>query len=84
VQITVRYFAALREQAGTDTQELAWEGPPPTVMQVRERLARAYPELASHLLERPLLVAVNREYAGADAVLADGDELALLPPVTGG
>jgi sulfur-carrier protein len=35
------------------------------------------------LPERPV-VAVNREYADLDAVLSDGDELALLPPVAGG
>jgi len=84
VRITVRYFAALREQAGTDAVEIAWEGAAPTVEQLRERLAEGYPELAPFLRERPLLVAVNQEYAGAGAVLADGDEVALFPPVTGG
>ncbi len=84
MRITVRWLAALREQAGAETLELAWEGGAPTVEQVRERLAASYPELAPLLREGPLLVAVNREYAAADTVLADGDELALLPPVTGG
>lgn len=35
-------------------------------------------------LWRSLAVAVNREYASPDAALGDGDEVALLPPVSGG
>jgi molybdopterin converting factor small subunit len=44
---------------------------------------RAQSERFALLPDRPV-VAVNREYAGLDAVLRDGDELALLPPVAGG
>ena len=84
MKITVRYFALLREQMGLESEELRWEAPDPSVGRLREHLAGRTPALAAILAGRPLLVAVNRQYAGADAVLKDGDEVALFPPVAGG
>jgi len=76
MEVTVRLFAMLRERAGatTVTLELA-DG-----ARVNDALA-ALDGLADGL---PLVMAVNREYADADAVLSPGDELALIPPVSGG
>jgi molybdopterin synthase catalytic subunit/molybdopterin converting factor small subunit len=71
--VTVRLFAGLREQAGWSRRELE----APTVADVWPAL-----ELGD---EPPgLLYAVNREYAERDRELADGDEVALIPPVSGG
>jgi molybdopterin synthase sulfur carrier subunit len=84
MKITVRYFAHLRERAGTETAELEWDDARPTLARFREHLAAATPALAPILRERPLLCAVNREYAGPDTMLRDGDEVALFPPVSGG
>lgn len=78
---TIRLFAVLREKAGRDqlTLELA---PPQTVASLKRELARACPPLAPHL--DACRVAVNRAF-GADAqAIAPGDELALIPPVSGG
>jgi molybdopterin synthase catalytic subunit/molybdopterin converting factor small subunit len=74
VRITVRLFAGLRERAGFAEREL--DGV--------ERVADVWPALG--LGEEPagLLYAVNKEYAAADRPLADGDEVALIPPVSGG
>jgi molybdopterin converting factor subunit 1 len=76
MEVTVRLFAMLRERAGasTVTLELA-DG-----ARVNDALA-ALDGLADGL---PLVMAVNREYADAEAVLSPGDELALIPPVSGG
>ena len=76
MQVTVRLFAMLRERAGASeiTVEL------PDGARVRDALA-ALGELADGL---PLVMAVNREYADDDARLDPGDELALIPPVSGG
>ncbi|MBI2504704.1 MAG: molybdopterin converting factor subunit 1 [Candidatus Latescibacteria bacterium] len=49
---------------------------------LREELALRYPRLKP--LKEKLLVAVNAEYVGGETVLKDGDEVALIPPVSGG
>jgi MoaE-MoaD fusion protein len=74
VAVKVRLFAGLREQAGYGEREL--EGV--------ERVGDVWPALG--LGEEPdgLLYAVNRAYADADHELAEGDEVALIPPVSGG
>jgi molybdopterin converting factor subunit 1 len=76
MQVRIRLFAQLRERAGTAELELEL----PEGACVRDALA-ALDELADGL---PLVAAVNREYAQPDARLAAGDELALIPPVSGG
>jgi molybdopterin converting factor subunit 1 len=74
--VHVRLFAMLRERAGRDALELEL----PEGARVGDALERVA-DLAGGLT---LVMAVNREYADADAPLAPGDELALIPPVSGG
>ena len=80
--VTVRLFAMLRERAGVDSVELELaHGSTATdaIDAIGER------EGIAELLERmPIAVAVNREYAGRDPLLGEGDEIALIPPVSGG
>lgn len=72
----------LRERAGCSSLELELE-PGATVDDALGRLAEEQP--LQELLQRlPLRTAVNREYAAGGTVLADGDELAVIPPVSGG
>jgi MoaE-MoaD fusion protein len=76
VQVTIRLFAILRERAGASEIELDL----PEGARVRDALARL-DDLAGGL---PLVMAINRDYADAEAPLRAGDELALIPPVSGG
>jgi molybdopterin synthase catalytic subunit len=73
VAVTVRLFAGLRERAGWSQRELE-----------AATVADVWPALG--LGEEPpgLLYAVNRRYAERETALADGDEVALIPPVSGG
>ena len=76
MEITVRLFAMLRERAGSGAVTLEL----PEGARVRDAL-----DSLSGLAEGiPLVMAVNREYASEEQVLGAGDELALIPPVSGG
>ena len=80
--VTVRLFAILRERAGSDSVEIELDDGA-TVDDALAALA-ARPGLAELLERMPVRMAVNRDYADADTPLAAGDELALVPPVSGG
>jgi molybdopterin synthase catalytic subunit len=71
--VTVRLFAGLREQAGWSRRELE-----------AATVADVWPALGLGQEPAGLLYAVNREYAERERALADGDEVALIPPVSGG
>jgi molybdopterin synthase catalytic subunit len=76
MQVRIRLFAGLRERAGTDEVEVDL----PEGALVRDALEQMR-ELTNGV---PVVMAVNREYARADEALHPGDELALIPPVSGG
>lgn len=81
--LQVRLFAVLRERAGRDSLvvEVA-EGA--TVADALQALAEQSEPLAAALEAMPVVMAVNRSYVDRDAPLTAGDELALIPPVSGG
>jgi molybdopterin synthase catalytic subunit len=76
MEVTVKLFAVLRERAGAG--ELKLELPEGA------RVQDALDSLAEVAAGVPVVMAVNREYADADVVLSADDELALVPPVSGG
>jgi molybdopterin synthase catalytic subunit/molybdopterin converting factor small subunit len=78
--VTVRLFAAAAAAAGVRQVEGDWAGLTPP--QLLARLQEQYPGLTT--IAPTLAVAINREYAAPDQVLNDGDEVALIPPVSGG
>jgi molybdopterin synthase catalytic subunit len=81
VDVTVRLFASLRERAGAGTVELQL-GDGATVADAIEQLRGG--ALAGLPENAPFVTAVAREYVKTDHPLAEGDELALVPPVSGG
>ncbi len=81
MRVRVLLFATFRETVGE--AEVAWSAEPgTTVGAFLDAFLRTYPGLAPH--RGSLMVAVNQAFAERDAVLRDGDEVALLPPVSGG
>ncbi len=79
--MTVLLFARLRDIAGAS--ELARNLPAgATIGAVWQELVREHPALAPY--ERSISSAVNTDYARMDRVLSEGDEVAFLPPVSGG
>jgi molybdopterin synthase catalytic subunit len=76
MEVRVRVFAGLRERAGSDELELDL----PDGATVGDALARLDDVIAG----APVVMAVNRTYADSADVLRPGDEVALIPPVSGG
>jgi molybdopterin synthase catalytic subunit len=81
VTINLRHFAVVREAVGAAAETRSYDAPP-TAAQVFDELAAAHPALSG--LRRSIMVMVNQAYASPETVLADGDEVAFIPPVSGG
>jgi molybdopterin converting factor subunit 1 len=81
MRVHIRYFAALREKAGKDADELTIPDGA-TVSQARAALIERYPQLAPTLAG--CAAALNRAYASAETALSEGDELVFIPPLGGG
>ena len=81
IEVTVKFFATYREEVGEDEVQVRL-GDGETVGDLLETLRENLPRWAAY--EHDPMVACNLEYVGADAVLRDGDEVALFPPVSGG
>ena len=73
MRVTVRLFAGLRERAGWSQREID-----------ADRVGDVWAALDLGDEPEGLLYAVNKEYAPVDTKLADGDVVALIPPVSGG
>ncbi len=78
MQISVKYFASMREHMGCAEQKIEVSESLLTV----EGLWHGY--LSEGALPANTLVAVNMEYCDLSAVIKSGDEVAFFPPVTGG
>jgi sulfur-carrier protein len=81
MKVRLLFFAVLRDIAGTDATELDLADGT-TAAEVWQSLRSRHAELAHYT--QPPMAAINEEYAPANAVLRDGDELAFIPPVAGG
>jgi len=81
MRVTIRLFARLRDITGAT--ELARDvAPDSTIRSVWRQLVDEFPELAAY--ERSISSALNADYARMEQRLNDGDEVAFLPPVSGG
>ena len=81
MRVTVRLFARLRDIAGAG--DLSREMPAgATVADVWQALVTEYPDMAGY--DSSISSAVNADYAKMTTVLSDNDEIAFLPPVSGG
>lgn len=76
MKVTVKFFASLRERVGQDRAEVE-VGDASRVRDVWRAVADWEPDAR-------VLAAVNARHAPLDAAVADGDEVAFFPPVTGG
>ncbi len=81
MRLKVLFFAMFRDIVGARERTMAL-GTTATVDSLLARLYESHPQLRKH--DENLLVAVNQEFVDRGAKLSDGDEIALMPPVSGG
>jgi molybdopterin synthase sulfur carrier subunit len=81
VRVTIRLFARLVDIVGAAelSREIAADS---TIGTVWQQIVREFPDLAAY--ERSISSAVNADYARMNQAVTDGDEIAFLPPVSGG
>ena len=82
--IKLLYFANLREALGISGEEIALPGDVANVAALRTHLAARGDAWQNLTQSKTLRAAINQRMAGPDATIADGDEVAFFPPVTGG
>ena len=81
-QVTVRFFARYAELTGCESAGVLVSGNSATVADVIERVRETVP--GARGLPPRLLAALNMRQVKLDAPVSDGDEIALLPPLSGG
>jgi len=79
--IKLLFFATIRERAGSKFMEL--DIPEElTVQGLKDKISDEYPNLKESM--KSVLITINREYAFDEAVIPQGAEMAMFPPVSGG
>ena len=81
--ITVQYYASLRQIAGKEEEQFDLSGET-TLAKLADIIAATQPKIGEMLKEKKVAVSVNLDIVSLDTVVRDGDELALLPPFSGG
>ncbi len=79
--LNILYFAGLREAIGSGGESVELPPGAATLADLRTALGQRHPAL---LAAKNLRAAVNQKMVGMEAPVADGDEVAFFPPVTGG
>jgi molybdopterin synthase sulfur carrier subunit len=82
--LKILYFANLRETIGRGGETIDLPAGVATVTALRDWLAEQGGGREALLTAKNLRAAVNQKMAGLEAAIADGDEVAFFPPVTGG
>ncbi len=80
--IVVKLFAILKDKAGAG--ELTIPAGPTTVPELLRQILKDHPALSDILSHGGILISVNQEFVKQDALIKDGDEVALMPPFSGG
>jgi len=81
--ITVKYFANLKQMAGKDEDQFnVDEGT--TLEQLSDMIGQSVPQLGAMVREKKVMISLNYDMVPLDTVIKDGDEIALLPPFSGG
>lgn len=80
--IIVKFFAMLKGKVGKDEVKISIPGQI-TLNELKEILKRKFPPI-KEFIDKNIIISVNQEFATSDSIIKDGDEVALLPPFSGG
>ena len=81
--VTVKYFASLRQIAGQE-EETFDLGAEMTLAKLADIIAATQPKIGAMVKDKKVAISVNLDIVPLDTVVRDGDEIALLPPFSGG
>ena len=81
--ITVKYFASLRSVTGKEEEQFSM-GSETTLEKLSEEISKSAPKLGEMIRGNKIIVSVNMDVVQPGAAIKDGDEIALLPPFSGG
>jgi molybdopterin converting factor subunit 1 len=81
--ITLKYFASLKSIAEKDEDRFDIENPL-TIDQLSDIISKTAPKMGEMIRDKKVLISVNQEMASVDTIIHDGDEVAFLPPFSGG
>jgi len=81
--IKILFFAKYREDFGEHSLDISGDGLR-TVADLLDHLVRNWPEQTGFLVDKGVIISVNREVSSRDRIIHGGDIVALYPPVTGG
>ena len=81
--ISIKYFASLKSIAEKEEDSLEIENPI-SIDQLSDIISKTMPKMGAIIREKKVMISVNQEMATADTIIRDGDEVAFLPPFSGG
>ena len=81
--IKVKYFASLRSMSGKEEDQFDM-GSETTLKNLSHEISKTAPKICEMILGKKIMVSVNLDVASLEAIIKDGDEVALLPPFSGG
>ena len=81
--ITVKYFASLKAIAEKEEEKIEVQSSI-SMDQLSDIISKTSPKMADIIRDNKIMISVNQEMADADTVIHDGDEVAFLPPFSGG
>ncbi len=81
--VTVKYFASLRQIAGKEEEPFDLNGET-TLEQLADIIAATQPQIGAMVKEKKVAISVNHDIVPLETLVRDGDEIALLPPFSGG
>jgi len=82
LMITIKFFAMLKNKVGRDEAAISIPGQI-TLMELKVLLKKEFPSIRE-FIDKSIMISVNQEFAASGTVIKDGDEVALLPPFSGG